>query len=50
MWKIERYKLKQAAQDRLKELQDNFVRASLYRGHREWVIQYYIDAQMLDVD
>ena len=50
MYKYERYKIKQAAEDRKKELVNNGIRAIIYHGHREYVVQYTVQAEMIDKD
>lgn len=41
----ERYKLRQAAQDRVNELKANLIEASIYHGHREYVVQYWVQKE-----
>lgn len=42
MWKIERYKMEQAAQDRMDELVKIYggMNVQCYRAKGEWVIKY----------
>lgn len=42
--KQERYTMRQAAEDRVKELEAAGIRASFYHGHREFVVQYWVQA------
>lgn len=40
--KLERYRLRQAAEDRVRELNDiPCTTASFYKGHREYVVQIF---------
>lgn len=48
--KSERYVLKQAAEDKKNELNNKGVAAWIYKGHRDYVLQYEEQSSNMIVD
>lgn len=45
MYKYERFRLKSQAKARIDELMiSRAIKALYYRGHRDWVVQYWMPA------